>query len=45
MIKIAVLDDYQNVFEQIININNTLNEIQNDEPPYVLAANRIISYL
>ena len=28
MIKIAVLDDYQNVFEQIININTYKNKFE-----------------
>ena len=37
-------DDQANI-KQIEDINNALKEIQVDEPPYLFAANRIISYL
>ena len=37
-------DEKANII-QIKNINNTLIDIQADKPPYILAANRIISYL
>ena len=39
-----IIDDKANT-DQIENINNALIEIQADKPPYLLAANRIISYL
>ena len=40
-----LINDEQANILQIKNINNTLSTIQVDQPPYVLAANRIISYL
>ena len=39
-----IIDENANSL-QIKNINNTLRAIQADKPPYLLAANRIISYL
>ena len=39
-----IKDDQANI-KQIEDTNNALKEIQTDKPPYLLAANRIMSYL